>query len=93
MNALIFGDQTADQYVVLRKAITWQDNALLNTFLERSSVVLREETQKLPRWQREQIPDFLTVGDLVEAYYAKGQKIPQLESCLVTIAQLAHYIG
>ncbi|KAL5395849.1 Type I Iterative PKS [Paraphaeosphaeria minitans] len=93
MNALIFGDQTADQYVVLRKAITWQDNALLKTFLERISVVLREETQKLPRAQREQIPDFLTVGDLVEAYYAKSSKVTQLESCMVTIAQLAHYIG
>lgn len=93
MNALIFGDQTADQYVVLRKAITWMDNALLKTFLERISVVLREETQKLPRSQRERIPDFLTVGDLVEAYYAKGTKITQLESSLVTIAQLAHYIG
>lgn len=93
MNTLIFGDQTADQYVVLRKAVTWKDNALLKTFLERTSVVLREETQKLPRWQREQIPDFLTVGDLVEAYYAKGSKVTQLESCMVTISQLAHFIG
>ncbi|KAJ4348315.1 polyketide synthase [Didymosphaeria variabile] len=93
MNALIFGDQTADQYVLLRKAVTWKDNALLKTFLERISVVLREETQKLPRSQREQIPDFLTVGDLVEAYYATSSKVAQLESCMVTIAQLAHYIG
>jgi hypothetical protein len=93
MNALIFGDQTADQYVVLRKAVTWKDNALLKSFLERISVVLREETQKLPRSQREQIPDFLTVGDLVEAYQAAGSKVTQLESCMVTIAQLAHYIG
>lgn len=93
MNSLVFGDQTADQYVVLRKAVTWKDNALLKTFLERTSVALREETQKLPRSQRERIPDFLTVSDLVEAYYATGSKVTQLESCLVTIAQLAHYIG
>lgn len=93
MNTLIFGDQTADQYVVLRKAITWKDNALLKTFLERASVVLREETQKLSRSQREQIPDFLTIQDLVEMYYAKSSKVTQLESCMVTIAQLAHYIG
>jgi hypothetical protein len=49
--------------------------------------------QKLPRTQRDQIPNFLTTWDLIEAYYAKGQKVPQLESCMVTIAQLAHYIG
>nr|UXX20005.1 polyketide synthase [Lophiotrema sp.] len=93
MNILIFGDQTADQYPLLRKASLRKNNALLSTFLERTSVALREEVQKLPRTQRDQIPDFLRVSDLVEAYYAKGVKTPQLESCMVTIAQLAHYIG
>jgi len=92
-NLLIFGDQTADQYSLLRKACTWKNNAALTTFLDRISVVLREETQKLPKAQRDQIPDFLTTWDLVEGYYTKGVKIPQLESCMVTIAQLAHYIG
>jgi hypothetical protein len=93
MNLLIFGDQTADQYPLLRKACTWKNNATLTTFLDRISVVLRDEVQKLPRTQRDQIPDFLTTWDLVEAYYSKGVKVPQMESCMVTIAQLAHYIG
>lgn len=93
MNVLIFGDQTADQYPLLRKASIWKTNALLSTYLEQVSVALREEISKLPRTQREQIPDFLRVSDLVEAYYAKGLKIPQLESCMVTIAQFAHYFG
>ena len=93
MNVLIFGDQTADQYPLLRKACTWKSNALLTKFLERTSVALREEVQKLPRPQREQIPDFLTMNDLVEQYYGKGRKVTQMESCLVTLAQLAHYIG
>ena len=93
MNLLIFGDQTADQYPLLRKVCTLRSNSSLTTFLDRVSVVIREEVQKLSRTQRDQIPDFLTTWDLVEAYYAKGVKIPQLESCMVTIAQLAHYIG
>ncbi|KAI5380299.1 Type I Iterative PKS [Alternaria postmessia] len=93
MNVLIFGDQTADQYPLLRKACTWKNNSTLTTFLDRVSQVVREEVQKLPRTQRDQIPNFLTTWDLIEAYYAKGLKIPQLESCLVTIAQLAHFIG
>ncbi|KAF2661649.1 polyketide synthase PksA [Lophiostoma macrostomum CBS 122681] len=93
MNILIFGDQTADQYPVLRKASLCRNNAILSTFLERTSVALREEVEKLPKTQRDQIPDFLRVSDLVEAYYAKGIKIPQLESCMVTVSQLAHYIG
>lgn len=93
MDVIIFGDQTADQYPLLRKACTWKNNATLTTFLDRISVVIREEVQKLPRTQRDQIPNFLTTWDLVEAYYAKGLKIPELESCMVTIAQLSHYIG
>ncbi|KAF2031853.1 ketoacyl-synt-domain-containing protein [Setomelanomma holmii] len=93
MNLLIFGDQTADQYPLLRKACTWKNNATLTTFLDRVSVVLRDEVQKLPRTQRDKIPDFLTTWDLVEAYYSKGTKVPQVESCMVTIAQLSHYIG
>jgi hypothetical protein len=93
MDVIIFGDQTADQYPLLRKACTWKNNATLTTFLDRISVVIREEVQKLPRTQRDQIPNFLTTWDLVEAYYAKGSKIPELESCMVTIAQLSHYIG
>lgn len=93
MNILIFGDQTADQYPLLRKVSLRRDNALLSTFLERVSVALRDEVQKLPRAQRDTIPDFLRVSDLVEAYFAKGVKIPQLESCMVTLAQLAHFIG
>ncbi|CAI6338526.1 unnamed protein product [Periconia digitata] len=93
MNVLIFGDQTADQYPLLRKACTWRSNASLITFLERTSVVLREEIQKLSRPQREQIPDFLTMNDLVEQYYQKGVRLPAMESCMVTLAQLSHYIG
>ena len=93
MNVFIFGDQTADQYPLLRKTASWKNNALLTTFLDRISVVIREEVQKLPRIQRDQIPDFLTTWDLAETYYSKGVKVPQLESCMVTIAQLAHYIG
>lgn len=93
MNVLIFGDQTADQFPLLKKVATWRNNATLTTFLDRASVVLREEVQKLPKTQRDQIPDFLTTWDLVNTYYTEGQKIPQLESCMVTLSQLAHFIG
>lgn len=93
MDLLLFGDQTAEQYPLLRKISQRKDNALLSTFLERVSVALRDEVTRLPRSQRDSIPDFLTVQHLVEAYYEKGVKMPQLESCLVTIAQLAHFIG
>jgi hypothetical protein len=92
-NVLIFGDQTAEQVSILRKIVSRKDNTLLTTFLERAAVALREEVQKLPQHQRTKIPDFLTISHLVEAYHDKGKKVPQLESTLVTVAQLGHFFG
>jgi Starter unit:ACP transacylase in aflatoxin biosynthesis len=93
MNVFIFGDQTADQVPLLRKIVAKKDNSLLSTFLERSSIALREEIQRLPKTQRDSYPDFLTISQLVELYHEKGTKVPALESVLVTTAQLGHYIG
>jgi len=92
-NVLVFGDETAEQYPLLRKVVLRYQNALVMSFLERVSVVLREEIKQLPRTQRELIPDFLTVSNLLEAYQEKGLKLPQIESSMVSIAQLGHYIG
>jgi len=92
-NVLLFGDQTADQYTLLHNIVLRKENALVRNFVERVSVALREETGLLPRNQRNVIPDFLTLNDLIEAYYQTGDKVPMIESALVTIAQLGHYIG
>jgi len=92
-NILLFGDQTAEQYPLLHKIVLRKENALVRSFVEQVSQALREETRLLPRSQRDQIPDFLTVNDLKEAYYQKGSKVPMLESALVTVTQLGHYIG
>ena len=92
-NIFLFGDQTADQYTLLHKIVLRKENALLVSFVERVSVALREETKTLPRQQRDVIPDFLTVNDLIEAYAQKGSKVAMLESALVTISQIGHYIG
>ena len=93
MNTFVLGDQTASQIVFLRTLVTRKNNTLLASFLERSALALREEVQKLPRTQRDSIPNFLTLNHLTEAYAEKGVKVPQIESALLTIAQLAHFIG
>lgn len=92
-NVLLFGDQTAEQYPLLRKTVLRTGNASLSTFLERSSIALREEIKALPRQQRARFPDFMTINNLLDLYYEKGDKIPMLESAFITIAQLGHYIG
>ncbi|THY24127.1 polyketide synthase [Aureobasidium pullulans] len=92
-NVLLFGDQTAEQYPLLRKVVLRTKNALVLNFLERTVVALRGEIAQLSRPQRDAIPDFMTLNNLVDLYYEKGLKLPHLESCMVTIAQLGHYIG
>ena len=92
-NVFLFGDQTAEQYPLLHKLVLRKENALVANFMERVSVALREEIYRLPRSQRDTIPDFLTINNLVEAYYQKGNKVPMLESALLTISQIGHYIG
>jgi hypothetical protein len=93
MNVFIFGDQTADQTPLLRRIVSRKDNSLLSTFTERAASALREEVERLPRTQRDAIPDFLTLSQLVQQYHENGVKISQIESSLVTVAQLGHYIG
>jgi hypothetical protein len=93
MNLYVFGDQTADQIVLLRKIAARRDNSLLATFLERASAALRAEVQRLPKTQRSAVPDFLSISQLILAYVDLGKRIPEIESAFVTIAQLGHYIG
>ncbi|KAJ8610450.1 hypothetical protein MRB53_038544 [Persea americana] len=92
-NVLLFGDQTADQRALLHKVALRSSNPLVSSFNERISVVLRDEIKALPRTLREQVPDFLTINNLVELYFERQLKIPVIESVLVTIVQLGHFIG
>lgn len=93
MDVLLFGDQTADQYPLLRKVLARKDNSLLTTFLERSAVALRDEVRRMPKSRREVMPDFLTISNMIENYAEKGVKVAEMESVITTISQLAHYIG
>ena len=92
-NIILLGDQTAEQYPLLRKIVLRKDNALIINFLERCSVVLRHEVQSLPRRQRDMVPDFLSVTELIEAYRQAGHRVLPIETALLTISQLGHYIG
>jgi predicted component of type VI protein secretion system len=92
-NVLLFGDQTAEQYPLLRKTVLRTGNASLSTFLERTSAALRDEIKQLAPHQRKKFPDFMTINNLLDLYYEAGEKIPMLESAFTTIAQLGHFIG
>ena len=89
----IFGDQTASQEQLLKRVSARKDNGLLTAFVQRSTSLLQDEIGALPQRRRARMPDFLTLAHLVETYYLNDTKIPELESALLTIAQLSHFIG
>ena len=93
MDFFLFGDQTASQYQFLKRIIFQGRSPVLRSFLEQVAVALRWETDRLPKWRRESVPDFLTLSELVERYSAQQAISEELESSLITLTQLAHYIG
>lgn len=95
MNVLLLGDQTTGVGPFLKQLCHRKGSPLLQTFLEQAAATLRDEIQQLPQTKRERIPDFLTISQLLEAYHdGKARaRIVQLESSLVTVTQLAHFLG
>lgn len=93
MDLFIFGDQTISQEQLLRRVAARKDNGLLTAFIQRATSLLQDEIRRLPKRRRALMPDFLTLAHLVEGYYTSGTKVPELESALLTISQLSHFIG
>lgn len=93
MEIYIFGDQTADCRAFLQKVFLRRRNLLLTYFLERASMVLREEISRQSNRRRVRFPNFSTVQELVERYYNEGRPDPAIDSAIVCLSQLAHFIG
>nr|P9WET3.1 RecName: Full=Non-reducing polyketide synthase Preu8; Short=NR-PKS Preu8 [Preussia isomera]UNY67718.1 polyketide synthase Preu8 [Preussia isomera] len=93
MNVLVLGDQVADHLQLLENTYHRKNNASVKGFLDRATDVLLSEIAKLPKRQRENIPEFRTILNLVQLYRERGLAIPHVESALVTVSQLAYYIG
>jgi len=93
MHIFLFGDQTADQSSFLPKVFACKDHVLLASFLDRVNVALREEVAQLPRITRQRIPDFSTVQELSLRYHERAEASPAVESTILCVAQLAHFIG
>lgn len=93
---VLLGDQAAPRHFdTLVKLCHRKSNPLVQAFLRECSPLLRKEIERLPHHQRQPIPEFSTVLDLVTFYQERRKKKPlnHLESVLVTITQLTYYIG
>lgn len=92
MQILIFGDQTADCRTFLSAVFRRKGDVLLNSFLEQASNAIREEISR-SRGIASNIPSFGTIQELTERYFRNGASNAAIESTLLCVAQLAHYIG
>ena len=93
MQIYVFGDQTVDSRPFLRQ-VCQRKGLLLTTFLECAGNALHEEISSLSNIRRGgRIPDFSNVLELVERSSTARLHHPAVESALVCLAQLAHFIG
>jgi Starter unit:ACP transacylase in aflatoxin biosynthesis len=92
MEVYVFGDQTADCRSFLQKAIARKEDVLLNLFLEKAAFAIRDEISKRAYIQSE-IPNFGTILELADRYYKSQSPDTAIESTLVCLSQLIHFIG
>ncbi|KAI0896590.1 polyketide synthase [Annulohypoxylon nitens] len=93
MAFLLFGDQSLDTHGFLADFYRRGNPSVLSKeFLRLAGDALRDEIDRLPREERRKIPIFRTLQQLNERYHAQQIKFPGIDSALLCIAQLAHYI-
>ncbi len=93
MAFLLFGDQSLDTHGFLADFYRQGNPSVLSKeFLQRAGDALRVEVESLPRTRRERIPIFKSLQQLNEKYHGQSNKYPGVDSALLCIAQLAHYI-
>jgi hypothetical protein len=93
MAFLLFGDQSLDTHGFLADFFRQGNPSVLSkAFLYQAGEALRNEIEELPRVERQKIPIFRTLQQLNEKYHAHSVKYPGIDSALLCVAQLAHYI-
>lgn len=93
MAFLLFGDQSLDTHGFLADFHRQGNPSVLSKeFLQRAGEALRVEVENLPRAHRQRIPVFRTLQELNEKYHGQSIKYPAIDSALLCVAQLAHYI-
>jgi hypothetical protein len=93
MAYLLFGDQSLETHDFLANFFRQENPGVLaKTFLQQAGEALREEIDRLPRIERQRIPVFRTLQQLNERYHTQSIKYPGIDSALLCITQIAHYI-
>ncbi len=93
MRILLFGDQALDPHTYVRsQLLAGRTNPLLCLFLQRVGVAINHEIAQLSPVERKYIPSFSTIEELVDRAHSSQFYHAGIESTLLCISQLAHYI-
>jgi hypothetical protein len=93
MAFLLFGDQSLDTHDFLAEVCHRGNLSILSrSFLEQVGAALREEVDKLPSLERQRVPKFSNIQELNKRYHVGEIKNSAVDSALLCITQLAHYI-
>jgi len=89
----LFGDQSFNPHEFLSEFCRHgRPSILAKVFLERANHALREEVDAMGKLERANIPAFRTLYQLNEKHYAQNIRHPGIDSALLCLAQLVHYI-
>ncbi|KAL9004648.1 MAG: hypothetical protein Q9188_002539 [Gyalolechia gomerana] len=93
MKILLFGDQTTDPREHLRgQLLSGRTNVLVNHLFQKVSTALRYETTQLPYLERDGIPSFATLEELLDRSLTMQAIHPGVASALLCVSQLAEYL-
>jgi iron transport multicopper oxidase len=93
MAFLLFGDQSLNAYECLTGFFRRTNLSILSkSFLEQTSSALQNETDCLSSVDRQRIPTFSSIEELNERYHVSTTKNSAVDSALLCITQLTHYI-
>lgn len=93
MAFLLFGDQSLNAYECLAGFLRRTTLGILSkSFLEQTSLALQNEIDLLSSIDRQRIPTFSSIQELNERYHISNTKNSAVDSALLCITQLTHYI-
>ena len=94
MAFLLFGDQSLDTYAFLADFCggAKSPSLLARSFLEQVGTALIKEVDQLSSIERQMVPRFTNVQELNDNYHKHENKNSAVDSALLCITQLAHYI-
>jgi hypothetical protein len=93
MAFLLFEDQSLDTHEFLAEFCHRGNLSVLSrAFLEQVGSALRDEVDQLSSLERQRVPKFSSIQELNKRYHMGNIKNSAMDSALLCITQLVHYI-